>query len=106
MSRFVPEDFEQADHQLLARILIQSLEQDGMEASQYLVETMPETLQDTYRAYLEPFTEGEPTSQTGFELAFRTLLRLRKSRINENIEQIRFLSQDFQEQGRSAQESG
>jgi DNA primase len=98
LSRFVPEDFEQADHQLLARILIQSLEQDAMEASQYLVETMPESLQDTYRAYLEPFSEGEPTSQTAFELAFRTLLRLRESRVKENLEQMRFLSQELQEQ--------
>jgi DNA primase len=96
--RFSPQDFEQVDHQMIARLICDSLEQDRMEASQYLAENTPETLDETIHAYLVPFAEGEPTSQTAFELLFRTLLRLRESRVKENLEQMRFLSQELQGQ--------
>ena len=63
VSRFSVQDFEHADHQMLAAIILQSLEQDDMDANQYIQENLPETLQDLVRDLLAPFPQGEPTAR-------------------------------------------
>ena len=96
--RFSAQDFEDADHQLLARLVIQSLEQDQMDANHFLAENLPDPLQEIAHTYLEPFKGGEPNNQKVFADLTYTLLRLRESRVRENLEQLRFLSQDLQGQ--------
>jgi DNA primase len=96
LARFTPADFEAADHQVLARLLVQSLDQDGLDAAQYLLENLPEEIYTLYREYLAPIPEGEPNPQESFETVFRTLMRLRKERINENLEQMRAFSMEEQ----------
>jgi DNA primase len=98
LNRFSVQDFEESDHQLLARLVMQSLEQDQMDAGHFLVENLPDTLKEIAHVYLEPFTGGEPNNQKVFEDLTYTLLRLRESRVRENLEQLRFLSQDMQGQ--------
>ncbi len=98
LNRFSAQDFEDADHQVLARLVIQSLEQDHMDANHFLAENMPEPLQETAHAYLQPFTGGEPNNQKVFEDLVYTLLRLRESRVRENLDQLRFLSEDLKGQ--------
>jgi DNA primase len=98
LARFAPQDFEDADHQLLSRLAADSLEQDEMEPSHYLAEHIPESLQEAVQAYLTPFTGGEPNGQRLLEdLAF-TLVRLREARVKENLDQLRFLGEDLQNQ--------
>ena len=96
--RFSAQDFEDADHQLLARLVIQSLEQDQMDANHFLAENLPDPLQEIAHTYLEPFKGGEPNNQKVFADLTYTLLRLRESRVRENLEQLRYLSQDLQGQ--------
>lgn len=96
LARFSPADFEAADHQVLARLLVQSLEQDGMETAQYLLENLSEEIYTLYRDYLAPIPEGEPSLQESFETVFRTLMRLRKERVKENLEQMRAFSLEDQ----------
>jgi DNA primase len=96
LARFSPADFEAADHQVMARLLAQSLEQDGMEAAQYLQENLPESLEELFREYLAPIEKGEPGQQESLEIVFRTLLRLRKERVKENLEQITTFKQEMQ----------
>ena len=96
--RFSAQDFEDADHQLLARLVIESLEQDQMDANHFLAENLPDPLQEIAHTYLEPFKGGEPNNQKVFADLTYTLLRLRESRVRENLEQLRFLSQDLQGQ--------
>jgi DNA primase len=92
LGRFSPSDFEAADHQLLARLVVQALDQDAMEPAQYLQETLPDQIFEVYREYLLPFPEGEPSQQESLEILFRTLMRLRKERVKENLEQLRSFS--------------
>ena len=98
LQRFSAQDFEDADHQLLARLVIQSLEQDQMDANHFLAENLPDPLQEIAHTYLEPFKGGEPNNQKVFADLTYTLLRLRESRVRENLEQLRFISQDLQGQ--------
>ena len=48
--------------------------------------------------YSLPFTPAEPSEQAAFELLVNTLLRLRESRVRENLDQMRFIAQDYQDQ--------
>lgn len=98
LSRFSFQDFDDADHQLLARQVMLSLEQDSLDANHFLAEHMPEELRPAVHAYLEAFTGGEPTPQKAFEDIVYTLLRLRENRVRENLDQMRFLSSDLQGQ--------
>ncbi len=98
LNRFSPQDFEEVDHQLLSRMIIQSLEQDEMDSTHYLAENTPDSLQATVHTYLEPFTGGEPNLQRAIEDLAYTLLRLRENRVRENLDQLRFLGQDLQDQ--------
>jgi hypothetical protein len=94
--RFSSQDFEQADHQVLARLVQQALEQDTLEANQYLLENLPETLSELVRHYLEPLQGGEPAAQQLLEDMVYTLLRLRLVRVNENLDQLRYLQQELE----------
>jgi len=96
LQRFSAQDFEQADHQVLSRLVQQSLEQDQLEANQYLVENLPESLSDLVRHYLEPLAGGEPEAQQLLEDLVYTLLRLRLVRVNENLDQLRYLQQELE----------
>ena len=96
LARFSPADFEAADHQVMSRLLVQSLEQDELEAAQYLQENLPESLEELFREYLAPIEKGEPGQQESLETVFRALLRLRKERVNENLEQMRAFTLEMQ----------
>jgi DNA primase len=98
LARFSPQDFEEAGNQILARLLMQSLEQDGLEATQYIVENLPEAVEELYREYLAPMPQGEPGAEEGFTQLFRTLLRLREKRIRENLEQIRVFTLEVEQE--------
>ncbi|MCJ7622080.1 MAG: DNA primase, partial [Anaerolineaceae bacterium] len=50
LSRLVPQDFVKADHQLLARLVQYSLEQDQLEPAQYVNENLPEPLGDLIKS--------------------------------------------------------
>ena len=63
-----------------------------------LAENTPDTLQAVVHTYLEPITGGEPTAQQAVEDLAYTLLRLRENRVRENLDQLRYLGQDLQEQ--------
>ncbi len=96
LQRFSAQDFEQVDHQVLSKLLQQSLEQDQSEANQYLLENLPESLNELVRHYLEPLAGGEPESQQLLEDLVYTLLRLRLVRVNENLDQLRYLQQELE----------
>lgn len=96
--RFSIQDFEQVDHQMLAGIIVQSLEQDDLDANQYIQEKLPEALQDLARDLLAPFTQGEPTPERMIEDLIQTVMRLRQIRTRARVDQLIFMQQDFQQQ--------
>jgi DNA primase len=103
--RFSPEDFEQGDHQLLARLLQHSLEQDEEEPAEFLAASLPDTLQETAKELLQPIEKGEPSPEQLVEEVVRTVMRLRQERINTSLNQIRYMQEDLQAQGETMMES-
>jgi len=92
------EDFEQADHQALARLVLASLDQDDLDAINYIQEQVPEDLRPLLDALLKPLAKGEPNAERLLEDLGRSIMRLRLLRINEALNQLRHLQQETQEQ--------
>jgi DNA primase len=98
LSRFAAQDFEQADHQILVGVILRSLEQDEMEASQYIQEKLPETVEDLVRELLKPFPQGEPTPERLVEDLIQTVMRLRQLRTRAHVDQLIFMQRDVQQE--------
>lgn len=99
LARFAVQDFEHADYQMLAGVILQSLEQDELDPNQYILENLPGTLQDLVRELLEPMPQGEPTPERLFEDLVRTVMRLRHIRTNAHLNQLRYMQEDIQQSG-------
>lgn len=99
LSRLVPQDFAKADHQLLARIVQTSLEQDQLEPAQYVHENLPDTLEGLIKSLLAPFSYKDPTPELLTEDLVRAVLRLRYVRVKEGLDQLRNFQEDLQLQG-------
>lgn len=97
VSRFSVQDFEQADHQMLAALLIHSLEQDHIDAAQFIQENMPETLNERAHELLQPFAQGEPTQESLVEDLIHSVMRLRRIRTHAHVEQLIFMQSDVQQ---------
>ena len=98
LTRFSILDFEHADHQMLAGIILQSLEQDDLDANQFIQERLPETLQDLVRELLETFASGEPTAEVLIEKLVQSVLRLRYVRTHAHVDQLNFMQRDAQQE--------
>jgi len=99
LSRLGAQDFEHTEHQLLARKVIESLEQDELDAHQFILRDLPESLQGLAQKLLAPMPLGEPTSEQLVEDLVNAVLHLREARIAESISQLRYLQEELQEQG-------
>lgn len=105
LARFSPEDFEHGDHQVLARLLQHSLEQDEEEPVAFLHASLPESLKETVNQMLQPIEKGEPTPERLMEEIIRCVMRLRQERIQTSLGQIRYMQEDLQAQGETMMES-
>jgi DNA primase len=99
LARLTPLDFEQTEHQILARLVLQSLAQDELEPRQFLQTNLPENLGELWQELMAPFSPPEPNENRLFEDLVRTTLRLRSIHIKESLEQLYTFQQDLQEQG-------
>lgn len=102
LSRFAAQDFEYGAHQSMAALILQSLAQDQTEPKNYLQQACPADLQPLMEELTQPLKYGEPTANRHMEDLLRTFLLLRLTRVNENIQQMRFLQQELQEHSASA----
>jgi DNA primase len=95
-------DFDHSDFQILVRVIMQSLEQDQMEPDAYLLNSVPENLQVVLETLLaEPLENEINLEQKLQEDLVRSVLNLRLLRVNEGLQQMRFLLQEIEEQGES-----
>lgn len=99
LSRFGVNDFDYAEHQDLARLILQSLGQIDMDPSQHIFENLPESSQDLARELIRPMPEGEPPAEKLLDELVRCILRLRWLRVKESMDQLRFLQEELQQQG-------
>jgi hypothetical protein len=95
LPRFVPQDFQKADHQVLMRLIQKSLEQDELEPGHFVKDNLPEPLQLFYEDLKKPIGKVEPDYEHLIEALVRIVLRLRAVRIEQGIEQLRMFQQDL-----------
>jgi DNA primase len=98
LSRFSVQDFEQIDYQMLAGVILESLEQDFLDAHQYIQEHMPEMIQELMLELLQPYPQGEPTPEGLLEDLIQTVIQLREVRTRAHLDQLMFMTQDVQQQ--------
>jgi DNA primase len=99
LSRLSQQDFESTDHNLLARLVFQCLEQEESEPLQFVHANAAGPLQALVEEYLKPFEKGEPSPERLREEMVRCVLQLRIERIYQGIDQLRFMQEDLQQQG-------
>ena len=99
LSRMAADDFGYTDHQVLFRLVRQSLEQDTHDADQYLRQSIPATLEGLVDDLLAEDNEPEPLDDRLLDDLFRSVVKIRRNALNENINQLRFLQEEAQQSG-------
>jgi DNA primase len=98
LGRFSLPDFEHSDYQAILRLVQQALEQDEQEPHEYVLANVPDSLADLLQALLKAIPEvGAP--ERLLEELVRAVMRLRRSRLNESLNQLRYLQEELQQQG-------
>ncbi|HSM25290.1 MAG TPA: hypothetical protein VK856_10540, partial [Anaerolineaceae bacterium] len=99
LNRMDVTDFEHSDFQILARIIIQSLEQDRLEPLEYLQQNLPEELVSQVDEMRNDPRYEKAIDQKLQEDLFRSLIKLRLIRVHSGLQQMRFLMEEMQEAG-------
>lgn len=95
LDRFSQADFENAEHQLIVKVLLEGLTQDAQEPQEYIREHIPEDLQERYAVLAKPGTlDQEKNGDKILEDLIRTIMNLRLLRVKETLNQLRFMQQE------------
>ena len=79
--------------------ILQSLDQDELEPAQFIQENIADNLLDVERELRQPLDKGDPTQEQFLEELVRTVMRLRRERMTDSLNQLRFLQEDLQQDG-------
>jgi DNA primase len=99
LARIAPEDFGTTDHQVLFRLVRQSLDQDARDAADFLRQNLPPAMEGLVDDLAARPGELGPLDDRLIEDMFRALVKIRRTALTENINQLRFLQEDAQQSG-------
>lgn len=99
LTRLSPDDFQYTDHQVMMNLILNSIDQDFDEPTQVAVGSLPLSLMDLADQALAQTEKLAPNELHMLEDLMQALLDLRRRRVNQNIDHLRFLMEDAQEQG-------
>jgi len=99
LQRLINDDFGYTDHQMLLDLIRQSLEQDKLDHHQFVLENLPEALQELAGELLKPTEKLDPVEERLLEELQRSIIKLRRLGLNESLNQLRFMLEDAQQQG-------
>ena len=99
LGALAPEDFEYTDHQLLFRIIRQSLEQVEAEHHAFVAARVPEMLQGLAKELLVQTEKLDPLDDRLLEELFRNVVKMRRLVVEQNFNQLRFIMEDAQHDG-------
>ena len=91
------QDFEYTDHKLLFGYIRESVEQDKAEHHTFVVEALPEALQGLSRDLLAQTVNMETLDEKLMEELLRGVIKLRRVTAGENLNQLRFLQEEAQQ---------
>ncbi len=99
LSRMTADDFGYTDHQVLFRLVRQSLEQDVHDADQYLRQNLPSSLESLVDELAAQAADLDPVDDRLLEDLFRGVVKIRHMALNESVNQLRFLQEEAQQSG-------
>ncbi|HET9591020.1 MAG TPA: DNA primase [Anaerolineales bacterium] len=93
------EDFEYTDHQMLFGLIREALEQDRTEQHEFVVESLPESLQSLLQDLSAQAEKPERLEEKLLEDLLRGVIKLRRGAAGENLNQLRFLQEEAHQGG-------
>ena len=93
------EDFEYTDNQMLFRLIRESVEQDKTEHHDFVVDSLPESLQARSQELAKEAEKQERLDEKLLEELLRGVIKLRRVAAGENINQLRFLQEEAHQSG-------
>jgi DNA primase len=99
LGRVTVDDFGYTDHQVLFRLVRQSLEQDTQDADQYLRQNLPPALEHLADELVAQAGKLDPVDDRLLEDLFRAVVKIRHRALNESINELRFLQEEAQLSG-------
>lgn len=92
-------DFEYTDYQMLFGLIREAVEQDRTEHHAFVVEALPESLRSLSQDLLAQTEKLDPVDERLLEELLRGVIKLRRVAAGENLNQLRFLQEDAQQNG-------
>jgi DNA primase len=99
LSPLAVEDFEYTDHQLVFEVIRCAVEQDEKDHQHYVVTHLPEAVSDLSKDLLIQTEQLDPVEDKLLEELLSRFLDLRRAYAMSNINQLRFLQEEEQQQG-------
>ena len=93
------EDFGYTENQVLFQVVRDSLEQDELDAHKYILENLPETLESSTQKLLEETVDLISVEERLLEEALRGVIKLRRTVLNDSLNQLQFFQKEAQEKG-------
>ncbi|MBN8656690.1 MAG: DNA primase [Anaerolineae bacterium] len=99
LSPLAVEDFEYTDHQMLFNVLRQAMSQDEKDHGQYVISQIPEALSTLTNELLAQTEKLDVLDDRLLEDILGRFLDLRRTHAMTNVNQLRFMQEDEQQQG-------
>jgi DNA primase len=93
------EDFEYTDHQMMFRLIRESVEQDRAEHHDFVMSSIPDSLQGLSRDLIAQTEKLEKLDEKLLEELLRGVIKVRWLAANENLNQLRFLLEEAYQAG-------
>ena len=93
------QDFDYTDHQMVFGLIRESVEQDKTEQHEFVVESMPATLQSLLQELDAQSEKFERMEEKLLEELLRGVIKLRRVAAGENLNQLRYLQEEAQQVG-------
>jgi DNA primase len=103
LERMSTGDFGFTDHQVLFRLVRLSLEQDADDVDSYMLTNLPGTLEKLVEELKASQGELDPVDDRLIEDLFRAVIKIRRTAMNESVNQLRFLQEEAQKSGDSSE---
>jgi DNA primase len=99
LGRLSVKDFQHSDHQVIFRLIYESLEQDLAEPVDYVLAHLPLALMDHADQILAETKDLQMSDARVLRDLLRAILDLRRRHLSLSIDQLRFLMETAQEEG-------
>lgn len=99
LARLSPEDFQHSDHAAIAAVFQQSVDQDTAEPLNFVLNNLSLEMMDLADQLLEGTANLDLNDERVIEDLMRGLLEIRRRRLRQHIDYLRFLMDEAHEQG-------